>query len=230
MKNVNDIKKLQNVFIGGSSGSGKTNVMQNLLYDYLAVGLNNGVEFYILDTKGVDFVDYFQLPQLKDKIACNITGGKLIVEKLYKELCLRKQAFKMVGAKCFSEYKELAICDDNFSEIVVFIDEIADLSYDKKTYKLLKALISLGKNYGMFFAVATQVPKLFKGIKKRFNYIIACKTITEKDSQILIKTKDAINLPQGKVYVLHNGKLSILDVEYYSQEEQLKDIQELLKK
>ena len=116
----------QNTIIIGSSQSGKTNLLQNIIRSLCAKYTPNEVNMYIID---------FASMVLKTFEGLNHVGGvvtssedeklKNLIKLLYTEIELRKEKLLSVGVSSFSAYKEAGKTD--LPQIVLFIDNLTAL-------------------------------------------------------------------------------------------------------
>ena len=218
----NRIDRLNNVFVAGVTGSGKTNFLQRLLCDYLLENSLLEFKIAIVDEKGVDYNIYENLSVLYNEICTNLQSTKNLLSKILLELEQRKQAFNKVGAKDILEYNEITASGKLFS-LVVFIDEIADLTSDKSCIKLFKQIIKDSFLFGIYFVVCTQQPSLLKNELQYFKYKVACRLISNKDSLLVIGDSGALKLQQGQTLVVNDKTITpqMVLVKYFSLSEQM---------
>lgn len=149
------------VLLGGSTGSGKTKLLQTLLFQCL----NKGYEIIIADFKGgVDFGSYWRT---RCSVLTDIQTVEIELQKLVTTLERRKQALYEAGCPNIEEYNYF-----NFSHmrrIVFACDEVAELldkkGLPKETKEHLQTiegyistLARLGRAFGIHLFLATQRP------------------------------------------------------------------------
>ena len=118
--------------IGGRTGSGKSNLLHNLI---LSISLRYSPEelkIFLIDFKdGVEFNKYTEpeLPQA-ELIAkeIDVEYGKIVLDELIKEMKKRATLFKNMQVNNYIEYRKKS--NDVLPRILVIIDEFQDLLLD----------------------------------------------------------------------------------------------------
>lgn len=183
-----DMTKNPHLLIAGSTGSGKSSLLQVLIANAL---LNSNSQIFILDTKGIEFQEYENTGRVqildnyrdaKDLIAC------LIHEMEYRYILLR---MKKLGFQV------------EMPRILCIIDEYADLilqDTNKQFYHSLLQLTQKCRAANIYCALATQRPSadiLKPSIKANFPARIACQVASIHDSRIILDSRGAEKL-QGR--------------------------------
>ena len=178
-KIIIDIEKLPHLLIAGTSGSGKSVLLHNIVYNLL---LKEKTKLFIVDTKNIEFSDYSKLKN----VDCSTTYTRALemLEYIHDEMEWRYEAIQ----------KNHNI---KLSNVVVLIDEFADIiAQDKndKFYKLICLIAQKSRAANIFCIVATQRPSVdvIKGlIKANFPARISCKVASNFDSRIILNTSGA---------------------------------------
>lgn len=181
--------------IGGSTGSGKSNLLHNLIVSasvrYSPLELN----FYLMDFKdGVEFSVYTNpiLPQASlIATASNADYGAKVLDFLNKEQQLRNELF---GRHNVSDYKSFrkAYPREILPRIVLLVDEFQTIFEATDEEHLLSTMMNLarkGRSAGIHMVFATQSLRDltgFSGIMNQFGGKIALHCNTATDSQQIL--------------------------------------------
>lgn len=217
-----DIDKTPHILIGGNTGSGKSVLVQCLLWQ----AIQQADVVYVADFKGgVDFSYVWQ------EFAYIITEEKkllVLLNHLADILEERKRLFKEVDAANITEYREKS--GDYMQRIVFACDEVAELldktGADKSRKELLAqiearlALIARqGRAFGIHLILATQRPdaNILPGqIKNNMNIRICGRADTTLSTIIIGDGRAAEQIPhdaQGR-FIMEDG--TVFQAYYFS--------------
>lgn len=207
------------VLIGGATGSGKSNLIHDIIlnacWKYSPVEL----QFYLLDYKeGVEFNKYAMdgciLPQAA--LVANYADvgyGLTVLDHLTQIYRNRVDKFKKVGKTNYADFRK-AYPDEYMPRIILIIDEFQRLYLETANSDKLKALMmnlsKLGRNAGIHMLFATQSLKSlsdFNEIKSQFIGRLVCKCSIEDSNSFLSYNNAAaaeIKIPQV-VFNTQNG-------------------------
>ena len=197
-----NLNKAPHVLIGGTTGSGKSNLLHCILLQLLSNQNADLVDIYIGDPKKVEFFEYEKLRQVK-MVANNVAEHDYMLKHLCDMMDERYQIMQNRGIKNVVGYKE-------FNNIVVIVDEFGDLVLDKLcgsriTTSLIR-LVQLGRAAGINVILATQHPTsatVHTTIKANCPTRIALKVSTNVNSRVILDRSGAENLSgSGKMIVL----------------------------
>ena len=156
---VEDLSKLNHVFISGESDMGKS-VLLNCIIQSLLVFSNN-LEMILVDLKeGIEMYDYSKFPNCL--IISNMTELYKIIEYLEKEMIKRLNQIKLApGCKNILQYNnQNASAKMHF--IIVVVDEFATIKINNGEGKALEnsilSLLQKGRAAGIYLIGATQRP------------------------------------------------------------------------
>ena len=184
-----DFEKIPHLLIAGTTGSGKSVLIHNLLVNLLScyrVGNNDserfrkGLELVIIDPKGNELDMY--------KNCRNV----LFVDETKKAI----QVLEHIVSEMDRRYKS-NITTNN--DLFIVIDELADLMLTSK-FQVEESLVRIaqkGRALGIHLIVATQSPRVavISGlIKANMPYRIALKTASARDSVVILDHKGAEQL------------------------------------
>ena len=177
------------ILIAGSTGTGKTTLIDNLIYH--ALQLEQTPDFYLIDPKRVGLKRYRNISPVKaratepeDYIAM-LTNIVDIMEKRYKEM--------------ESYPDDITIYDGN--DIFVIIDEGADLVlyHGKEVNPLITRIGNLGRAARIHLIFATQtVLKETCGtlIRNNFDCVVGLKTQSSNQSRVILGVSGTEMLPK----------------------------------
>ena len=183
-----DILKQPHILIAGATGSGKSILINSLLYA-LTFSAPSKYKIILIDPKRVELRKWRNIPHCityasepPDMVQA-LTDAVQIMENRYKIMASRDQD-KTTQA-----------------HIYIFIDEFADLMTTNKRETLpnLCRLAQLGRAAGVHLVVATQRPTrdIINGqIKVNLDCRLALRCPTARDSQNIIERKGAETLPR----------------------------------
>lgn len=190
-----DILKQPHTLIAGATGSGKSVLINSLIYTAL-FSAPSEKQFILIDPKRVELADYRKLPHViryasePREIMQAITTAVQIMERRYKGMQKR-------GERKSTE-----------PDVYIIVDEFADLMTTQKrdTLPALCRLAQLGRAANMHLILATQRPTrdIVTGqIKVNIDSRIALRCPTAQDSRNIINEKGAELLPRcGSGYYL----------------------------
>jgi len=201
---VIDFNVNANLLIGGMPGSGKSKLVQLIIFQCL----KNNAKVYIGDFKGG--VDFMRFANKCDVITDH---GELlkILKQFKREINNRIELFKSVGAENLREYNK--ITNENLKREYLVIDELGealeiineDLN-EKETRQLknditnyLKSIARLGRAFGLNLICGTQRPDvgILEGqTRDQFGHRVCFKALSTT-SNIVLNNKIASELPDN---------------------------------
>lgn len=148
-----DIEDLKHILVAGTSGSGKSVFLQNLLLSVLAK--YNDTDIYIIDPKRVEFSRYRFCDNCH--IITEISQAQQILTDLVNIMEERYRILETSGARDISSYNEKG---GKMNRILVVVDELGDLMKvcRKQTEPLLVRLAQKSRACGIHLILATQYP------------------------------------------------------------------------
>lgn len=176
------------LLVAGSTGSGKSVLINSLLYTVLYQSPAS-VKFFLIDPKRVELNTYADLPHViryasepPEMVAALLLAVDIMEER-------------------FQEMQRAKIKEHDGAHIYVIIDEFADLmtTQKKQTLPLLQRLAQLGRAARIHLIAATQRPTkdIVNGqIKVNMDSRVALRCPTAQDSRNIINVKGAETLPR----------------------------------
>ena len=179
--------------IGGTTGSGKSNLLHNLIMSACCRYSPEELRIYLLDFKeGVEFSQYAN-PPLKQALLvateADTEYGITVLEHITKEKEIRYEKFKQVGCKDIQGYRQMRP-DDIMPRILVIIDEFQLLfgnQEQNKTLETMEMIAKQGRGCGIHMVLATQsltgIP--FATLGSQFGGRIALKCSADDSKKLL---------------------------------------------
>lgn len=186
-----DLCEMPHLLIAGSTGSGKSVLLQSLINSLLVS--NRDMQFALIDPKRVEFSYYNNLDNLYCSIAKDTDSSINLLNNLMKEMNNRFHVLEKHNCRNIFDYK------DRMPFIVVVIDELADLlmSSKKVSQELICRLAQKSRACGIHLIIATQRPSVdvVTGlIKANFPARISCRVSSYIDSRTILDRNGAENL------------------------------------
>jgi S-DNA-T family DNA segregation ATPase FtsK/SpoIIIE len=183
-----DILAQPHILIAGSTGSGKSVLINSVIYTAL-YNAPTQTQFILIDPKRVELVQYRDLPHTilyasePEQIAAALGVAVEIMKCRYKRMQAARQK------------------ESTEPHIYIIIDELADLFTVQKreTSPLIARLAQLGRAARLHLIAATQRPTkdIITGqIKVNLNSRVALRCPTAQDSRNIINTGGAEQLPR----------------------------------
>jgi hypothetical protein len=180
-----DIREAPHMLVAGSTGSGKSVFIANLIRQLKGLG-KDSVELVLLDPKMVELQQYASGAKYADN-PDEITSH---LEALVIEMNRRYKILQENGVKNLEEFRAKG---GTLAYIFTFLDEYGDLVNQRKYAEDIKACVLLlgqkARAAGIHVILTTQRPstKIISGdIKANFPTRVAFKTATQVDSQVII--------------------------------------------
>lgn len=207
-----DILKQPHTLIAGASNSGKSVLINDIIYTALYQDPSR-LQLVLIDPKRVELIDYKPLPHTlryasePQDIITTLKWCVDLMETRYTEM-QRKRIKKYDG-----------------SDVYIFIDEFADLmtTHKKETLPLLQRIAQLGRAANIHLIAATQRPTkdIVNGqIKVNMDSRIALRCPTAQDSRNIINVNGAEQLPRcGFGYYLTPERFEKVPIPYITDDE-----------
>lgn len=209
-----DILKRAHVLIAGTTGAGKSTLINSIMYHITALSpANNTVA--LIDPKKVELSKWQNIPQCY-RYTDTVDGA---INVLNESISIIERRFQRMKENGDTMYKG----PDHY----VIIDELADLvlTSRKVVLPLLQRIGQIGRAARVHLIAATQCPLatvIPTEIKVNFDGIVGLRTRSAQDSRNIIGIAGCENLPMyGKCLyqtpVLHD--VCLFDVPYHTDEE-----------
>lgn len=207
-----DMLQQPHLLIAGATGSGKSVVINGIMYTALYKSPAQ-VEFILIDPKRVELIDYKTLPHV---IQYASEPGDM-VQALENAMEITESRYKAMQAQHIKKYQGGAV--------YVVIDELADLMTiaRRQVQPLLQRLAQIGRAANVHIIAATQCPLssvIPTPIKVNFDSRVALRTRCAQDSRNILGVKGCELLPRyGQGYYMTPAGLTLYNIPMYSQDE-----------
>ncbi len=221
-----DLLKTPHLLIAGSTGSGKSCILNNIISSLALKYNKNYYKTILIDVKQVEFIQFEKLPQLATPIITTTEKAIDILNKMCDIMSNRYTILSANGCRNIEEYNEKSI--DKLCYYNIVIDELADLFIQAPDIEnIICRLAQLGRAAGIHLILATQRPDrqtITGRLKVNIPSRLALSVSSVYDSRIILDKTGAEKLTgQGDfILKLANG------TETRGQGALIKDIKKLL--
>ncbi|MES0050611.1 FtsK/SpoIIIE domain-containing protein [Mesorhizobium sp. M0053] len=152
-----DLAEAPHLFVGGTTGSGKSVCLHTILLSLLH-DRSNAPELLLVDPKTVEFAGYRDLPNLRTGAPVTSADAAVVaLEDLVQEMDRRQDVIGGVGAKDIDEANSKGAA---LRRIVAVVDELGDLFMTRPEIELpLIRLAQKARSAGIHLVLATQRPE-----------------------------------------------------------------------
>ncbi len=196
---VADISKMPHLLIAGTTGSGKSVLINTIISSILFRSSPEEVKFIMVDPKRVELTPYSDIPHLLTPVITDV--GKVVnaLKWAVVEMERRYRLFQEMGVKNIAGYNE----QSGFQAmpyIIIIIDEMADIMMSKNANEVEEHIVRLAqmaRAVGIHLVLATQRPSvnvLTGLIKANIPARIAFQVTSMIDSRVIIDTPGAEKL------------------------------------
>ena len=208
--------------VGGTTGSGKSELLQTLVASLAATYSPERVTFLLVDYKGgAAFKDCVGLPHVVGLVT-DLDGGLVhrALVSLNAELRRREHVLREHGCKDLAELERRSLADAP-PALVVVVDEFAALV--RELPEFVDGVVDVaqrGRSLGIHLVLATQRPAgtINDAIRANTNLRIALRMNDRSDSEDVLGTPDAARLSRsqpGRAYVrTGEGEVRAVQVAY----------------
>lgn len=197
-----DLEKMPHLLVAGSTGSGKTIALNNLILSLLYRNSPNQLNFIMIDPKQVEFSGHNDLPHLLCPVISNPTEATNALDWLVGEMERRFSFILQHKVRNIQDYNQMRAKNKSLEPmpyIVVVVDELADLmmSRGREIEATIVRLAQKARAVGINLIVATQRPsvEVITGlIKANINTRIAFQVPSQVDSRTILDMAGAEKL------------------------------------
>jgi S-DNA-T family DNA segregation ATPase FtsK/SpoIIIE len=225
---VADLGKMPHMLIAGSTGSGKSVCINDLIISMIYKSSPQDLQLILVDPKMVELSVFGTLPHLLIPVVTEPKKAASALRWAVNEMTVRYKKFTEVGARELTRYNSLM--DDpkkKIPKLVIIIDELADLMMvaPDDVEDSICRIAQLGRAAGIHLIVATQRPSadIITGlIKANIPSRCAFAVSSAIDSRIILDATGAEKLLGRGDMLFHPngaGKPTRLQCAYVSDEE-----------
>lgn len=153
-----DVSKAKHILIGGTTGSGKSTFVNQLILTIALFKSPEDVHMFLIDTKQVELTQFRKLPHVQ-KVITDVNESISLLENLIVEMRARYDILDKAGVKNISIYNDRNPTN-KLPYILCVVDEYADLTLDnKEVHKHVQSIAQLARAVGIHLIIATQDPR-----------------------------------------------------------------------
>lgn len=195
---VADIGKMPHVLIAGTTGSGKSVMINSFISSLLFRASPEEVKLILIDPKRVELTGYNGIPHLMTPVIVEVEKILASLKWTMDEMDRRYKTFAERGVRNIDSFNELAGFQ-TIPYIVIFIDELADLMAfaPVEVEDVIARLAQMARATGIHLVVSTQRPSVdvITGlIKANIPCRIAFNVSSMIDSRVILDTPGAEKL------------------------------------
>lgn len=213
-----ELDKMPHLLVAGSTGSGKSVMINGLIASILMRAKPHEVKFIMVDPKKVELAAYANIPHLLTPVINDMLLASNVLKKVINEMDRRYMLFTQHAVKNIEGFnnkqKDIAM---KLPFIVVIIDELADLMMtgDRKgVEEAIMRLTQMARAAGIHLIVATQRPSvdvLTGVIKSNIPTRISFAVTSQIDSRTILDQVGAEKLiGRGDMLYMPPGSSSLL--------------------
>ncbi len=193
---VADLSEMPHLLIAGTTGSGKTVCVNDIIMSMIYNASPDEVKFVMVDPKMVELAQYNGLPHLLTPCVTDPQKAAGALNWVVGEMENRYKKLSKEGVRNIKGYNEKGL---KMPYIVIIIDELADLMQvsAKAVESSITRLAQLSRAVGIHLILATQRPSVdvITGvIKANFPARISFKVASKVDSRTVLDMNGAENL------------------------------------
>lgn len=159
---VADIAKMPHLLIAGATGSGKSVCINTLIASILYKASPEHVKLLMIDPKVVELGVYNGIPHLLIPVVTEPKKAAGALNWAVGEMVNRYKTFAQYGVRDIKGFNTLVNADEALPEIVIIIDELADLMMvaPNDVEDAICRLAQMARAAGMHLIIATQRPSV----------------------------------------------------------------------
>lgn len=196
-----DLAKMPHLLIAGTTGSGKSIFIHNILISFLMKNTPETLNLILIDPKRVELIRYQSLPHLLLNPVVDLKKTLSVFNWLINEMDERYKKLEALGARDIDGYNKKLIQRKGkiMPRIVLVIDEMADLmiTYGSSVEAMIIRLAQMARATGIHLILATQRPSvdIVTGlIKANIPNRICFKVASQVDSRTVLDAAGAEKL------------------------------------
>jgi len=196
---IADLAKMPHVLIAGTTGSGKSVVLNTWICTWLYRARPQDVRMILIDPKRVELSVFNHIPHLLTPPIVEMEKAVSALAWAVKEMDRRYQVLQECGVRNLEEYRNLPKNPETLPYIVIAIDELADLMVvaAKEAETLIQRIAQKARAVGIHLVLATQRPSVnvITGvIKANIPTRIAFNVASVVDSKVILDSTGAEKL------------------------------------
>ncbi|WP_239059131.1 DNA phosphorothioation-dependent restriction protein DptH [Colwellia sp. Arc7-D] len=203
------------LLIGGTTGSGKSEALNTILYGMVEHYSDAELKLMLIDPKGTELNDFERYPHLIGRIGFDDEDALVLLTQAVAEMQSRYAQFKAQGVRSLPDYNAKVSKEERIPWWVLVLDEYADLTSDKDMKKdieaELKRLAQKARAAGIHLIIATQKPSgdvISTNLRSNLPAQLALRVKNGTESRVILDEQGAEVLNgKGDAYLKSEGKL-----------------------
>ncbi|ATZ20629.1 DNA translocase FtsK [Mesoplasma coleopterae] len=194
------LNKMPHLLVAGSTGSGKSVMINALICSILLRAKPNEVKFLMIDPKKVELSVYSRVPHMLAPVISDMKQAANALKMVVAEMERRYELFMNLGVRNIDGYNRKVTDSKKMPFQVIIIDELADLMMTgdrKQVEESIMRITQMARAAGIHLIVATQRPStdvITGTIKTNIPTRIAFAVTTGIDSRTILDSTGAENL------------------------------------
>lgn len=190
-----DLNVTPNLLVGGTSGTGKSVFLQQIIISLMTHSNPNRLRFGLIDSKlGIEFTKYNESPFMLSNAVTDRNKAKVFIKYIEKLMLVRYKRLRKTKTTSIEEYNQLN--DKSWPYIVLVIDDFGDLITNPgsrinrpKIQNHIAKIAQDGDVVGIHVIVTVQKPfrdVLSQEFRSDFAGRVAFKTINQAEGYLLL--------------------------------------------
>ncbi|WP_051418419.1 DNA translocase FtsK [Mesoplasma seiffertii] len=227
-----ELNKMPHLLVAGSTGSGKSVMINTLICSILLRAKPNEVKFLMIDPKKVELSVYTKIPHMLAPVISDMKQAANALKMIVLEMERRYELFMEEGVRNIESYNKRITGRKKLPFLVVIIDELADLMMTgsrKEVEESIMRITQMARAAGIHLIVATQRPSvdvITGTIKTNIPTRIAFAVTTGTDSRTILDSIGAEKLlGRGDMLFMPPGSSELIRAQgAYMSDEEIDDI------
>ncbi|WP_035017229.1 DNA phosphorothioation-dependent restriction protein DptH [Enterovibrio norvegicus] len=203
------------LLIGGTTGSGKSEALNTILYGMVEHYSADELKLMLIDPKGTELNDFERYSHLIGRIGFDDEDALELLTQAVEEMQSRYKKFKAQSVRSLPDYNAKVSEEERIPWWVLVLDEYADLTSDKDMKKdieaELKRLAQKARAAGIHLIIATQKPSgdvISTNLRSNLPAQLALRVKNGTESRVILDEQGAEVLNgKGDAYLKSEGKL-----------------------
>lgn len=196
---VFDLVETPHLLVAGTTGSGKSTFLNDLILSILYLKTPADVQFIMIDPKRVELGYYNGLPHLMMPVVKDSKSAFIALNKAKEEMDRRYQIFSELHVKDIESYNAKHGDKDRLPRIVIIVDEYMDMMDEapKETEAVITSLSRMARASGIHLILSTQRPSsdvITNSIKANLPCRASFTVVDWRESKVIIDRTGAERL------------------------------------
>jgi S-DNA-T family DNA segregation ATPase FtsK/SpoIIIE len=210
------LSRLVHIAVAGSSGFGKSTLMQSLGYQVL--NAREQPQTVLLDAQGVTFTPFEDHENLLYPLASEPDEVKAILAELVAEMEKRKTLFaRWRGIDSLDKYNGVVSEAEQLPVVPIFLDEFGVLADDKEIAGYVKKLAQAGRKFGMYLIAGSQTwysDEIASSLKANLSTSIQFYAKSKSQSRVLLEDSAAYEITRpGQAFCRLPGQAGLIELQ-----------------